>query len=208
MGKWFFKRTATKARLTAPTPTKVDVAFAEEPNHPATAAAQPSESASKTTSDNASSSQGSAAANNSGTSRNSTPITTSSTPAPSQGAEIQLLLGAEVIANDNLPTGVQQALGTIVAIAQQMDARLARVERQLDELDPHSLGLASTDDVHALRIENARLSGELSKATIDLRDRIDQVEFNQPTTPAHEARVNRLAQQILTLSDSYTNPNA
>ena len=121
----------------------------------------------------------------------------------SAASQLQPLLSAEVMEANNLPANVQQALGAIVAIAQQMDARLARVERQLNELDPHAMGLASTDDIHALRLDNARLSAEIAKSAIALRDRIDEVEFNRPATPAHEERVNRLAQQIATLSDSY-----
>jgi hypothetical protein len=121
----------------------------------------------------------------------------------SAASQLQPLLSAEVMEANNLPANVQQALGVIVAIAQQMDARLARVERQLNELDPHAMGLASTDDIHALRLDNARLSAEIAKSAIALRDRIDEVEFNRPATPAHEERVNRLAQQIATLSDSY-----
>lgn len=118
-------------------------------------------------------------------------------------------------AEANLPVvRTERALVALAVHAQQLDLRLAQVERRLDERDregdDHLLHLATQDDLLEVQMHSARVSAELTRVAVDLQSRIDDLAVQLPAIVAEDKRLQRartLAETIIDLSDQWdTNP--
>jgi hypothetical protein len=100
-----------------------------------------------------------------------------------------------------------RVLVALAVHAQQLDDRLGRMEQRLDELaatDP-GLELPTHDDLLEVRLHSARVSAELTRVTVDLQARIDDLAVQMPAVVAEDRRQQRartLAETIIDLSDS------
>ena len=83
--------------------------------------------------------------------------------------------------------------------AAQLDDRLARLERRLDDAVDAADDLPSHGDVLEVRIHSARVAAELARVTVELRAEIDQLATRPERV--HDQRVRVLAEAVLDLSD-------
>ena len=115
-------------------------------------------------------------------------------------------------APDPQPAGLpavrsDRVLVALAVHAQQLDDRLERMEQRLDELaaaDP-GLELPTHEDLLEVRLHSARVSAELTRVTVDLQARIDDLAVQMPAVVAEDRRQQRartLAETIIDLSDS------
>jgi hypothetical protein len=100
-----------------------------------------------------------------------------------------------------------RVLVALAVHAQQIDDRLSRMEGRLDELAQADLGLElpTHDDLLEVRLHSARVSAELTRATVELQARIDDLAVQMPAVVAEDRRQQRartLAETIIDLSDS------
>ncbi len=101
----------------------------------------------------------------------------------------------------------ERALVALAVHAQQLDGRLARMERRLDDLasDDTTLDLPTHEDLMAVRIHSARVAAEVARVTVEMRGRIDDLAVQMPAVVAEsrrEERARTLAETIIDLSDS------
>lgn len=101
----------------------------------------------------------------------------------------------------------ERALVVLAVHAQQLDDRLARMERRLDELIDADLGLdiPTHDDLLEVRLHSARVSAEVTRMAVELQARIDDLVVRMPaviTENRRQQRARTLAETILDLSDS------
>ncbi len=101
----------------------------------------------------------------------------------------------------------ERVLVALAVHSQQIDDRLARMEHRIDELAGADLGLEipTHDDLLEVRLHSARVSAELSRVTVELQARIDDLAVQMPTVVAEDRRQQRartLAETIIDLSDS------
>jgi hypothetical protein len=114
----------------------------------------------------------------------------------------------EVAAPAGLPAvRTERVLVALAVHAQQIDDRLSRMEHRLDELAQADLGLElpTHDDLLEVRLHSARVSAELTRATVELQARIDDLAVQMPAVVAEDRRQQRartLAETIIDLSDS------
>jgi hypothetical protein len=98
---------------------------------------------------------------------------------------------------------VERALVTLAVHAQQLDGRLDRIERRIEEVDDNRLEHPSHDDVLEVRLHSARVAAELARVTVELRAEIEQVALDRDRQPSpRDRRIQILAEQVLDLSDS------
>lgn len=95
----------------------------------------------------------------------------------------------------------ERALVALAVHAQQLDGRIARLERRLDEATEASLDHPSHGDVLEVRVHSAKVAAELARVTVELRSEIDAVRERLPD-PAHEDRLRTFAESVLELSDA------
>lgn len=95
----------------------------------------------------------------------------------------------------------ERALVALAVHAQQLDGRLERLERRLDEAAEAHLDLPSHNDVLDVRIHSAKVAAELARVTVELRGEIEEVREQMPD-PAHEDRLRTFAESVLELSDA------
>ena len=95
----------------------------------------------------------------------------------------------------------ERALVALAVHAQQLDSRIDRLERRLDEAAETALDLPSHSDVLEVRIHSAKVAAELARVAVELRAEIAEVRERQPD-PAHEDRLRVFAEQVLELSDA------
>jgi hypothetical protein len=101
----------------------------------------------------------------------------------------------------------ERVLVALAVHSQQLDDRLARMEHRIDELAGADFGLElpTHDDLLEVRLHSARVSAELSRVTVELQARIDDLAVQMPTVVAEDRRQQRartLAETIIDLSDS------
>ena len=101
----------------------------------------------------------------------------------------------------------ERALVALAIHSQQLDERLARMEQRIAELasDERDLDLPTQDDLLEVRLHSARVSAELTQATVALQARIDDLAVRMPAVVAEDRRQRRartLAEMIIDLSDS------
>ena len=94
---------------------------------------------------------------------------------------------------------VERALVSLAIHAQQLDGRLDRIERRIDEVDDNRLDHPVHEDVLEVRLHSARVAAELARVTVELRAEIERVALAQPS--ARDRRIHVLAEQVLDLSD-------
>jgi len=95
----------------------------------------------------------------------------------------------------------ERALVALVVHAQQLDDRLVRLERRLDD-HADAAGMAPThDDLLDVRVHSAKVAAELSRVVVELRSEIEQVATDRRPLSGHERRVQAVAETIVDLSD-------
>ncbi len=109
---------------------------------------------------------------------------------------------------------VEQALVTLAVHTQQIDTRLASIEARVAACEalaaelPPLLDLPTHDDLLDLRVHTAKIAAELSRVTINIQARIDDVKASQRQAIADamaaerpDQRAVELAASIVELSD-------
>src|SRR3954454_8704852 len=98
---------------------------------------------------------------------------------------------------------VERALVTLAVQAQQLDERIDRIERRMDELtivvaetDVH---VPTHDDLLEVRLHSAKVAAEVARVNIELRGEIEQALNRRQQ---RDRRIDTLAEQIIDLSDS------
>ena len=105
-------------------------------------------------------------------------------------------MSAEVVV---LAPRVERVLVTLAVHAAQLDGRLERLERRLDDTVEAALDGPSHHDLLAVRLHSARLAAELARVTVELRGEIDRLAVRPELV--HDQRVRVLAETVLDLSD-------
>jgi hypothetical protein len=101
----------------------------------------------------------------------------------------------------------ERVLLALAVHSQQLGDRLDRLEARLDEIgeiDPH-LDAPTHDDLLEVRLHGARVSAEVSRLSVELQGRIDDLAAKLPAVIAEDQRQQRartFAETILDLSDS------
>jgi hypothetical protein len=120
-----------------------------------------------------------------------------------------------VAATSTLPAvRVEQALVTLAVHTQQIDTRVASMEARMAACEalaadlPPLLDLPTHDDLLDLRVHTAKMAAELSRVTINIQARIDDVKTSQRHAIADaiaaqgpDQRAVELAASIIDLSD-------
>jgi len=91
---------------------------------------------------------------------------------------------------------VERALVAIASHAEQLDGRLLRLERRLDDT---AVDMPTQEDLLEVRMHSARVAAELARVTVELRAEIDA---KVAASAAKESRLRTLAESIADLSDS------
>jgi len=98
---------------------------------------------------------------------------------------------------------VERALITLATHAQQLDSRIAGLERRLDdvvsEVRESDVLVPTQEDMLEVRMHSAKVAAELARVSIELRSEIARVADSRNR---RERRINTLAEQIIDLSDS------
>lgn len=97
---------------------------------------------------------------------------------------------------------IEKALGALVALTQQLDDRLDRLEDRVSEMALME-DVATRDELDRVRHSQQQLAAEISRQSIDLRERLAHVAATRPPMPPKDQRTAIVAQQILQLSDAY-----
>jgi hypothetical protein len=101
---------------------------------------------------------------------------------------------------------VERALVALAVYAQQLDDRLERIERRLDQAADAAEATADGPthaDVLEVRVHSAKVAAELTRVSVELRAEIEHaVKQAGAKREHHERRVNTLAEQIIDLSDA------
>src|SRR5690349_2317187 len=92
----------------------------------------------------------------------------------------------------------ERALVALVVHAQQLDDRMTRLERRLDDHAEAALDGPTHDDLLDVRLHSARVAAELSRVVVELRSEIEAATLprERPLTP-HERRVQAVAETIV-----------
>jgi hypothetical protein len=97
-----------------------------------------------------------------------------------------------------LAARMERVLVALAVQAAQLDHRLERLERRVDDTVDDGLGHATYDDLLELRIHAAKVAADLARVTVELR-----AEIERRTTPtSRDRRAQTLAETIIDLSDS------
>ena len=98
---------------------------------------------------------------------------------------------------------VERALITLASHAQQLDGRIAMLERRIDEVVADAretdVLIPTHDDLLEVRMHSAKVAAELARVSIELRSEIARMA---DTRNRRDRRINTLAEQIIDLSDS------
>ena len=94
---------------------------------------------------------------------------------------------------------VERALITIAVHAQQLDDRMVRLERRIDDLVTDAGKAPTHDDLLEVRLHSAKVAAELTRLSVSLRAEIDEIGRPEPT--ADEQRLLHFAEQVRELSD-------
>jgi len=91
---------------------------------------------------------------------------------------------------------VERALVAIASHAEQLDGRVLRLERQLEDAAVH---LPTHEDLLEVRMHSARVAAELARVTVELRA---EIEDRVAASAVKESRLRTLAESIADLSDA------
>ncbi|MBV8984267.1 MAG: hypothetical protein JO248_07485 [Acidimicrobiia bacterium] len=91
---------------------------------------------------------------------------------------------------------VERALVAIASHAEQLDGRILRLERQLEDTN---LRAPTQEDLLEVRMHSAKVAAELARVTVELRAEIDE---RVAASAVKESRLRTLAESIADLSDA------
>ena len=91
---------------------------------------------------------------------------------------------------------VERALVAIASHAEQLDGRILRLERRLDDA---TLELPTQEDLLEVRMHSAKVAAELARVTVELRA---EIEERVAASAVKESRLRTLAESIADLSDA------
>ena len=91
---------------------------------------------------------------------------------------------------------VERALVAIASHAEQLDGRILRLERRLEDA---TLDAPTHEDLLEVRMHSARVAAELARVTVELRAEIDE---RVAASAVKESRLRTLAESIADLSDA------
>jgi len=91
---------------------------------------------------------------------------------------------------------VERALVAISSHAEQLDGRILRLERQLEDATIH---LPTHEDLLEVRVHSAKVAAELARVTVELRA---EIEDRMAAAAVKESRLRTLAESIADLSDA------
>jgi hypothetical protein len=96
---------------------------------------------------------------------------------------------------------VERALVALVVHAQQIEGRLEKLERRIEEVSEDGLDAPSHTDLLEVRMHSAKVAAELARVTVELRGEIEEavVRANEPSP--EELRLRTFAESVLELSD-------
>ena len=98
---------------------------------------------------------------------------------------------------------MERALVALAVYAQQLDDRLERIERRIDDAAEALADGPTHADVLEVRVHSARVAAELARVTVELRAEIERAAMEAGARrEKHQDRVNTLAEQIIDLSDA------
>jgi hypothetical protein len=132
-------------------------------------------------------------------------------PVPDGTAE--LMAPEDDAAATGLPAvRAERALLALAVHAEQLDGRLARIEARMDAADAEAAATAEAqalenathDELLEVRLHSARVAAELSRVSVELQGRIDDLAVQIPPAvdeDRHQQRARVFAETILDLSD-------
>ncbi|MBV8984025.1 MAG: hypothetical protein JO248_06250 [Acidimicrobiia bacterium] len=91
---------------------------------------------------------------------------------------------------------VERALVAIASHAEQLDGRILRLERRLDDA---TLEFPTQEDLLEVRMHSAKVAAELARVTVELRA---EIEDRVAASAVKESRLRTLAESIVDLSDA------
>jgi hypothetical protein len=91
---------------------------------------------------------------------------------------------------------VERAIIAIASHAEQLDGRVLRLERQLEDA---TLRAPTQEDLLDVRMHSAKVAAELARVTVELRAEIDD---RVAASAVKESRLRTLAESIADLSDA------
>jgi hypothetical protein len=91
---------------------------------------------------------------------------------------------------------VERALVAIASHAEQLDGRILRLERQLEDA---TIRLPTQEDLLEVRVHSAKVAAELARVTVELRA---EIEDRVAASAVKESRLRTLAESIADLSDA------
>ncbi|MBV8385806.1 MAG: hypothetical protein JOZ68_13435 [Acidimicrobiia bacterium] len=91
---------------------------------------------------------------------------------------------------------VERALVAIASHAEQLDGRILRLERRLDDA---TLEFPTQEDLLEVRMHSAKVAAELARVTVELRA---EIEDRVAASAVKESRLRTLAESIADLSDA------
>jgi hypothetical protein len=95
---------------------------------------------------------------------------------------------------------VERALVAIAVHAQQLDDRMVRLERRIEDLALAGAKAPTHEDILDVRLHSAKVAGELTRLSIALRAEIEQATRPDAGAPERE-RLLHFAEQVRQLSD-------
>ena len=96
---------------------------------------------------------------------------------------------------------VERALVALVVHAQQIEGRLDRLERRIDEVAEEGLDAPSHNDLLEVRLHSAKVAAELARVTVELKGEIEEAVVRATEPSPEELRLRTFAESVLELSD-------
>ena len=91
---------------------------------------------------------------------------------------------------------VERALVAIASHAEQLDGRILRLERRLEDA---TLQAPTQEDLLEVRMHSAKVAAELARVTVELKA---EIEDRVAASTVKESRLRTLAESIADLSDA------
>jgi len=91
---------------------------------------------------------------------------------------------------------VERALVAIASHAEQLDGRILRLERRLEDA---TLDAPTHEDLLEVRLHSAKVAAELARVTVELRA---EIEDRAAASAVKKSRLRTLAESIADLSDA------
>jgi hypothetical protein len=91
---------------------------------------------------------------------------------------------------------VERALVAIASHAEQLDGRILRLERRLEDA---TLEVPTHEDLLEVRMHSAKVAAELARVTVELKA---EIEDRVAASAVKESRLRTLAESIADLSDA------